>query len=184
MKEWFTSDTHYGHHNVIRYSNRPFNNAEEMDEAMIKGWNSKVSPSDTVYHLGDFFFCGEDRAVSILNRLNGKKILIMGNHDKQVKRSERIREKLTKVCDYLELHINKQKIVMSHYPMITWNASHYGSWMLHGHSHHSMRYPFVGRILDVGVDGEGYNFSPISFQDIKQKMDKVTKVESFDHHIE
>jgi len=73
------SDTHFGHTNIIRYCDRPFANVDEMDDALIKNWNSVVSPQDKVYHLGDVTL--STKKLHILDSLNGKKILIKGNHD-------------------------------------------------------------------------------------------------------
>ncbi len=91
------SDTHFGHENIIKYCNRPFKDAEEMDEVMIDRWNSVVTPQDHVWHLGDVFFGPEQRAAEVLGRLKGKKRLILGNHDNG-------KQKL--------LHLAFQKIVM------------------------------------------------------------------------
>lgn len=77
---WVTSDTHFGHENIISYCDRPFSSVEEMDEKLIENWNSVVKPSDKVYHLGDVFFGGNPRLT--LGRLNGKKRLVVGNHDR------------------------------------------------------------------------------------------------------
>ena len=77
-----TSDTHFYHNNIIRYDNLPFKNPEEMNEMIIAEWNKRVQPCDEVYHLGDVFFCGKEDAKAIMDRLNGTKHLIMGNHDK------------------------------------------------------------------------------------------------------
>lgn len=79
-KVWMTSDTHYSHKNTLRYCGRPFFTIEECDEAMIERWNSKVKPEDTVYHIGDVAMHTAP-IKRILPRLNGKKILIVGNHD-------------------------------------------------------------------------------------------------------
>lgn len=81
MKIFIISDTHFGHEAIIRYCNRPFTSVEEMDQTMIKRWNETVSNNDIVIHLGDFALCGKDKTREIIQKLNGKKILIMGNHD-------------------------------------------------------------------------------------------------------
>ncbi len=81
MKVFVISDTHFGHKNIIDYCNRPFKSTEEMDEALIKNWNETVSNDDVVIHLGDFGLGKKEYIASIAKRLNGKKILIMGNHD-------------------------------------------------------------------------------------------------------
>lgn len=81
MKFFAIADMHFGHEAVIRYCNRPYQTVQEMDEDLIKRWNETVSNKDTVLVLGDVCFGNKEYAKSIINRLNGKKILIMGNHD-------------------------------------------------------------------------------------------------------
>ena len=81
MKVFIISDTHFNHANIIKYCNRPFKDTKEMYEAMIKNWNETVSNNDIVIHLGDFGLSNKEYIASIIKRLNGKKILIMGNHD-------------------------------------------------------------------------------------------------------
>ena len=81
MRVFIISDTHFGHEAIIRYCNRPFTSVEEMDQTMIKRWNETISNKDVVIHLGDFALCGKDKTREIIQKLNGKKILIMGNHD-------------------------------------------------------------------------------------------------------
>ena len=81
MKFFVLSDTHFGHAKIIDYCNRPFSSVEEMDETMIKNWNETVSNNDTVLHLGDFGLGNKEYITSIVKRLNGKKVLILGNHD-------------------------------------------------------------------------------------------------------
>ena len=77
---YFTADTHFGHKAILQYCNRPFETINEMNEALINNWNSKVGPGDIVFHLGDFAFGGSTIWKSILERLNGRKYLIIGNH--------------------------------------------------------------------------------------------------------
>lgn len=82
MKTWFTSDTHFGHRNIIRFDETPFSTIEEYDETLIARWNAVVKENDIVYHLGDFAMTGnKDRLKGYFNRLNGRKRIVLGNHD-------------------------------------------------------------------------------------------------------
>lgn len=81
MKYFVISDTHFGHTNIIKYCNRPFSSVEEMDKILIKNWNETVSNEDVVIHLGDVGLNSKEYIRSIISQLNGKKILIKGNHD-------------------------------------------------------------------------------------------------------
>lgn len=178
-KNWFTSDTHFGHENIIRYSNRPYKDKYEMDESVIVNWNSKVQPGDNVFHGGDIFFCKKERAIQILSRLNGNITLIAGNHDKAILRDVDFIKRFHKVVEYLELSIEGQKIVISHYPMMTWNGSSRGAWMLHGHCHGNLKYPFEAKLHDIGIDPN--NYFPLSFEDLKRILDKKN-ISVIDHH--
>lgn len=169
MSLWFTSDTHFGHKNVIKYCNRPFQTVEEMDEVLIKNWNSRICPNDVVYHLGDVAFRSVEETNAILKRLNGKKILIRGNHDKKINSSL-----FEGVYNYYELKVQDKFIVMCHYAMRVWNKSHHGSYHLYGHSHGTL--PQHGLSMDVGVDAN--EFKPISFEEIKLVMEH-RKAEGF-----
>jgi calcineurin-like phosphoesterase family protein len=81
MDIWFTSDTHFGHKNIIQYANRPFDSVEQMDEVMVQRWNHHIKPNDLVFHLGDLFFYKGEMQQKMIPRLHGRKILIRGNHD-------------------------------------------------------------------------------------------------------
>lgn len=81
MKYFVISDTHFSHSNIIKYCNRPFASTEEMDEILIKNWNETVSNNDIIIHLGDIGLGKKEYIESIIKRLNGKKMLIKGNHD-------------------------------------------------------------------------------------------------------
>ena len=80
---WLTSDTHFFHENIIKYCGRPFSCAEEMNEVLVQNWNKVVKPGDKVYHLGDVWMgkASHGERSALMNRLNGKKRLIVGNHD-------------------------------------------------------------------------------------------------------
>ncbi len=80
-KIFFIADTHFGDRNITRNENRPFSDISEMDNTIIKNWNTTVSENDTVFIVGDFSFYNKEKATEICKSLNGEKILVMGNHD-------------------------------------------------------------------------------------------------------
>lgn len=174
---FFTSDTHFGHKNIIKYSNRPFASVEEMNEEIIKRWNERIGPDDEVYHLGDVAFTtSEKKTRDILNRLNGKIYLIKGNHEKlAVACSDRFEW----VKDYHELIVEdssfergEQLVVLFHYAIREWNAKHWGAYQLYGHSHGSLPDDPNARAFDVGVDC--HNFYPLSWEEVKDIMASKT----------
>jgi calcineurin-like phosphoesterase family protein len=165
---WFTSDTHWGHANILKYDNRPFASIEEHDEALVANWNRVVRPGDVVYHLGDVAWYHQVINVEVLlGRLHGTKILILGNHDeKTVKRATG----WAKVTPYHEISVNGQKIVLFHYRMVVWNRSHHGSWALHGHSHGTLPVNLQARTFDVGT--MCWNYHPISYEQVAEEMQR------------
>ena len=187
--EFFTSDTHWYHNNIIKYSKRPFASVEEMNKEMILRWNRKVSKNDAVYHLGDFAFATEDQILHILSQLNGCIHLVFGNHDQTIKKSQQIKSRFNTVRDYQEIWVpdetapgGKQHIVLSHFPMISWNKMARGSWMLHGHCHGNLNYPFdggYGKICDVGTDC--WDYEPVSYLEMRAVMN-AHQIQTFDHH--
>ena len=78
---FFTADTHWGHRNIIKYCQRPFADVDEMNETLITNWNNSVGKDDIVFHLGDFAMGGSADWSRLLDRLNGRIYLILGNHD-------------------------------------------------------------------------------------------------------
>lgn len=116
---YFTADTHFGHYNVIRFCDRPFASAEEMDEAMIQNWNDRVTGNDTVYILGDMFFRSTN-AEGILKRLKGKKRLIVGNHDGSWMTKFDYARYFFSVDKFLETSDGKRSLTLCHYPMLSW----------------------------------------------------------------
>lgn len=151
--DFITSDLHFSHKNIIKYfpESRPYSSTDEMNEDIITKWNCMATPQDTTYILGDVAFCHASEAVQLLSRLNGKKILVKGNHDCHQLKDPSFRSMFESIHDYLEIKINKTTIVLFHYPIYSWNKKHYGSIMLHGHSH-VKSIPVDGRITDVGMD--------------------------------
>lgn len=176
---YFTSDTHFGHKNVIKYSNRPFSNVKEMDEALINNWNKVVKPKDEIWFLGDFSFYPLETTNNILNALNGHIYWLLGNHDKWKKYDSFYSKLNSPPFSLKKIKYNHQDIILCHYPLLTWEKAHYGSWNLHGHCHGNLITNSNSRRIDVGVDC--WNYTPVSFEQIKEVMDKKT-YESVDHH--
>jgi calcineurin-like phosphoesterase family protein len=166
MGYFFTADLHLFHGNAIRYCNRPFASAEEMNEAIIERWNSRVGRADTVFVLGDFAFAPRGPVESALRRLKGHKHLVLGNHDSRRVANAKGWED---VRAYKELSIGGRFLVLSHYAMRVWNKSHRGAFHLFGHSHGTA--PGLGRSMDVGVDTN--DFYPYSFEEVRDRLDTV-----------
>ena len=139
-KNFFISDMHFGHKNILGYDNRPFFTLKEMEEALINNWNSVVSDSDTVYVLGDMFWIKED-AKRILPQLKGKKILILGNHDTV---NADMRKHFQHIKDYMEIEEDNKHIILSHYPIPFFKKlTRDNYYMLYGHVHNSWDYNMI-----------------------------------------
>lgn len=154
---FFTSDTHFGHKPIINFCRRPYSSVEEMNEALVQNWNSKVSKGDTVYHLGDFAFHDH----KIFHRLNGKKHLIKGNHDDKAVLSL----PWTSIQDYMVLSHNKKRFVLFHFPIADWDGMYKSYIHLHGHTHSKVRaWQMIPKSYDVGVDANDY--APVSMDEV------------------
>lgn len=172
MALFFTSDLHFGHANIIKYCDRPFGSVEDMDAALIKNWNHGVSQDDIVYILGDMFFCQDKRAAEILGALRGRKKLILGNHDKLLRKSRHLQSFFEEVLPPLhEEVIDKVPVVMCHYPLASWNRAFHGAFMLHGHVHG--REPLAGNVrrFDVGVDANAY--LPVEWSVLRETLGRI-----------
>lgn len=171
-KIFFTSDLHFGHKNIITYEDRPFETTEEMDNAMIDKWNNKVQKSDSVYILGDFSFGDKDYTINILDRLNGHKYLIKGNHDHVIKYEE-VANKFVWIKDYCTIKYNKLKFIMFHYPIQVWEGCHYGSIHLYGHVHSDKEdhHPLLEQLKNAyNVGADVNNYEPIELEELLIKI--------------
>lgn len=169
-KTFFTSDTHFGHSNIIRYCNRPYNSVEEMDEDLIKRWNAIVKKDDIVYHLGDFsFYMTKEKVSSIVRRLNGTIYLIKGNHDK--KPNQWYRD-----CGFKEVYdhpiIYKEFCLLSHEPQPFFLAGPYVN--IFGHIHDSPMFETIHSKYAC-VCTERWNYGPVNE---KEFIDFWTKGET------
>ena len=136
-----------------------------MQEVFINNWNAVVGQGDKVYILGDFSFNSPGYTTAILSRLHGHKCLVEGNHDKGSSKWRGI----MRLPPIQRLTFGKIQMVLCHYPMLSWQGSNRGSWMLHGHSHG--RIPNSGFRYDVGVDCNAY--APVSLTTLKSYFAKI-----------
>lgn len=157
---YYTSDHHFGHTNIIKYCNRPYQTVEEMDEDLLNKWNEVVKPNDIVWHLGDVYFKNHEP----INKVIGKITLILGNHDYKHKGFLAINGWKVKYEGIIIDHENK--LVLSHYPLKDWPQKYQGYIHLHGHSHGTVE-GYDKDAIDVGVDcWDGY---PITINQIMAK---------------
>ncbi len=177
---YFTSDLHLSHENIIKYSRRPFSNAKHMNESLIENFNNTVPPNAITYIVGDVSFDKDiGNTISMLNQLNGKLVLISGNHDRRNLKIEGFRKCFSSIHELIDIKIDTYDITLCHYALLTWNKSHRGALMLHGHSHGSLKDDPNALRIDVGVDC--HNYTPISFTQVKDIMSKKTWA-TIDHH--
>lgn len=171
---FFTSDTHFFHKNIIKFCERPFKDIEEMQEQLINNWNSVVPEDGTVYFLGDFAFGNSTNWKEVIEQLNGNIKFILGNHDLQNCRNlahlETDRSKCIGHLEYLRIDEDKNHILLTHYPILTYPKD---LWNFHGHLHSSTKHlpvTLCSTQYDVGVDNN--NFRPVSYNDIKNIINK------------
>ena len=165
---YFTSDQHFGHFNIIRLCSRPFETVEEMDEALLSKWNAKVKADDTVYILGDLFFRAA-KVEPILKVLNGRKHLIVGNHDHTWMKRVGAYDYFASVQTLKEVEVDGRVLTLCHYPMLSYPQARRG-YMVYGHIHNNVRddyWPLIARrsrMLNAGVDVN--DFEPVTFNEL------------------
>jgi calcineurin-like phosphoesterase family protein len=163
---WFTSDFHFGHFNIIRYCNRPFANAQEMDAAILDRTNACVKPNDILYFLGDFCLGSTEKVIVYRQRLVCSTMhFIEGNHDKVTRKLPHLFASWGVLS---EINIAGQRIVLCHYAMKVWPHHSQGAWHLYGHSHGNLPDEPLSLSLDVGVDT--HDFRPWHFDEIESVM--------------
>ena len=188
-ENFYISDLHFGHYNIIRYDNRPFRTVEEMDATLIQNWNKTVSNKDFVYILGDISWYDDEKTAEIFKELNGSKILIRGNHD-NIKSGSKLAKCFSSVQDYCELYLDKKnKVVMSHYPILFWNGQFRDAVHLYGHVHNSHQWNMCenwrkelaqlqdipARMYNVGAMMSWMNYTPRTLDEIISGYNNNTK---------
>lgn len=159
MRTFITSDLHFGHKNIMKFcpENRGhFESVEHMNEEMIRMWNDTVEVGDLTYILGDVAFLPAADAVKILKRLNGRKILIEGNHDRKLMNDPAFRSCFEETHKYHRINYNETMVVMFHYPIhFEWDQAHRGSVHFYGHVHGKKTGLEEYRARDAGYDATG-----------------------------
>ncbi|MBS1954472.1 MAG: metallophosphoesterase family protein [Cyanobacteria bacterium SZAS-4] len=180
MTNWFTSDHHFGHAKIIVYCDRPYDSVEEMNEELVDSWNEVVKSDDTVYYLGDFSL-KTSAMEQYAPRLNGRKILIAGNHDGchpsnhngKLGQLSLYKKYFAEVHEELEWnglllhHIPYHDDVDHRYP--EYRPIDNGLILLHGHVH--QRWTTNGRQINVGVDV--WDYVPVHEEQILALVDKI-----------
>ncbi len=168
-RQFFIADTHFGHKNIIEYENRPFNNTEEMDNAIIENWNKTVKKMDRIFILGDFALSNKKRIIELIKLLNGYKIFILGNHDKCYSYAWWNTAGFDMVCAYPI--IIDEWFILSHEPLYTNTNMPYVN--IFGHVHRNPEYSNFSK-QHFCVSCERINYTPIELKEIIKMVSKQT----------
>lgn len=178
---YYISDMHLGHKNVIKFDGRPFENIEEMNEILIERWNAKVKDEDDVWILGDFCYRSDKDPSFYLKRLKGKKHLVIGNHDKVTVKSGSVLRYFESVERLQHIKDGEHNVILCHFPLATWNAIRRGSFHVYGHIHNDREEVFgfmknQERALNAGCMIN--NYEPVTLAELianNKKFQENTK---------
>lgn len=174
---YFISDLHFYHRNVINFGSRPFKDELEMNNKLIENWNSRVHESDSIYVLGDMFVRSKslEEIENVLSKLNGKKYLIVGNHDRSwLKKYPSLKSYFKEVCEEKTIHYTEgginRTVILSHYPKLEWEKYYRGSFHIFGHIHNKKDEPQLTylRLQDKMFNAavEVNNYKPVTFNEL------------------
>lgn len=167
-EKWFISDTHFFHENIIKFCDRPFHSADDMNEKMIKNWNSVVGKTDYVYHLGDVFIGGNDKErAEVLYALNGNLRLIVGNHDEALLMSPLLHKRFAKAMYWKGFKENN--FTATHVPHQL-DRLRNGEFNVHGHIHNNLE----DDLHYINVCVEHRNYTPVHMDQIKLEIKNAT----------
>lgn len=181
---YYISDLHFSHANVIRFDSRPYENVEEMNEDLTKRWNSTVKPGDFVYIIGDLCWLKANDWFPIVSRLNGNLVLIRGNHDPE-HLPNKLRKLFSDVKDIKTINDGGYMVTMCHYPLMFYPRSYSEkSIMLCGHVHTTAENKFLeawraeakadptagyARIINVGCMMPYMDYTPRTLKEILER---------------
>lgn len=175
---YFTSDLHFNHKNICKYCNRPYSSVLDMNDGIIRNWNTVINENTDVIVLGDLGFCGYNTLELYMKQLKGNIHLIQGNHDDDKVVKKLLENGIIKSCYKLinvlvegDEECPDQELTLCHFPMIDWYNKNKGSWMIHGHDHQLTNTPSHSSAhWDVGLDRNG--MMPVSFEQLKINITK------------
>ena len=182
MKYFLTADTHFGHTNIIAYCKRPFRDIDEMNTVLIKNWNARIKPEDTVFVLGDFCFktTSENKMVSgftnisdyFQSQLHGHKVFIKGNHDNKTSTKTLIKS----------LHIEYGGLIINcvHDPA-DFDPGCDINFVGHIHQNWLIRKSKKSILFNVGVDV--HNYMPITIEEALGKIARIKKNEAIEEYV-
>lgn len=169
---YYTSDLHLFHSNIIKHCNRPFKTVEEMNELILKNYNSIVKDTDKVIFLGDISYAKnkeeEQKVIEFLSKFKGKKILISGNHDNRLLRLKEFRDQFIRIDNYASIYDGDNKVILCHYPIEEWDGFFKDSIHLYGHVHNNNNgLKDIKNRYNVGVDVN--DFKPVTLEQLLKK---------------
>lgn len=169
---YFYSDPHFFHENIIKYQERPFGSVDEMNSELVNRYNSIIRREDLVYILGDIFVFKRinkesiDKCNSILNQLNGEKILIRGNHD-PMKLFRYLESHFKEIIDKKVITYNTRRLELHHYPIPNTKGT-----VLHGHDHSNREVVTRGESgVNVNLTCDLHDFYPVSAERVLEYLD-------------
>lgn len=181
---YYISDLHLGHGNILRFDNRPFVDLDTMHDTIIQNWNNTVKPGDTVYILGDMIWAKESEWPAWLQRFSGDKVLIRGNHDPK-EFSHTTKRFFQDITNLKEITDQGKHVIMCHYP-IPFHRADYDEkcFMLYGHVHTTREFQILetlrkelresiteqsharGQFINVGCMMPWMNYTPRTLDEI------------------
>ena len=163
MKTYITSDLHFSHSNILKFNpaTRVYKDVDHMNAEMIREWNETVRPNDLVYILGDVAFCNANKATGIVRSLNGRKILVAGNHDSKLIKDAEFTACFEQIHQYLTINYNGTRVILFHFPIWEWDQCHRGAVHFHGHVHGKPTGLERYRVRDAGMDATGNVVTPM-----------------------
>ena len=164
---------HLFHKTIISDCDRPYKSLKEMHNDLIIKWNRKVGKNDIVYIVGDIATISKEEelseVVNILKMLNGRKVLVVGNHDRDSIKNFKFRKSFSDIKEYARIYDGGKKVVLFHFPMEHWEGDRKGVIHIHGHVHNE---PIMQRKNRYNVSVDVIDFEPKTLNELISSVNK------------